>query len=265
MGLPEGFEPMITEEAIGAIGPVRYPHDETSPRIHVPSDPRRDFVPPAEFAEDAPASAEGLPTSPRGGRLRVICTRHHQPARWLAGLARADPVRVAGRAARAGRGSVRRHHVASSEPDADQRLRPAGAEPRVLAADVLELLHAHPNVVAWIAGHVHFHAALRHGATATHSSSSPRRRSSTGRSKGASWSSCACPTAAEVAIVSTVVDHRAPAAWSTDLDDLTNLASVSRALAANDYRMRESSLRGLTWSRRPRCATSSGVSRTPSP
>jgi hypothetical protein len=49
-----------------------------------------------------------------------------------------------------------------------------------------------------------------------------------------------------VAIISTVVDHDAPAQWSPDaLDDPANLAAVSRALAANDYRMRTSSLRGL--------------------
>jgi hypothetical protein len=48
----------------------------------------------------------------------------------------------------------------------------------------------------------------------------------------------------EIAIVSTVVDHESPAQWSAaDLGDPTNLASISRALAANDYQLREGSQR----------------------
>ena len=42
------------------------------------------------------------------------------------------------------------------------------------------------------------------------------------------------------------MDHGAPAHWSADdLDDPAGIASVSRALSANDYRLRQSSLRGL--------------------
>ena len=36
------------------------------------------------------------------------------------------------------------------------------AEPRVLGEDVVTALLGRPQVIAWIAGHVHFHAALRH-------------------------------------------------------------------------------------------------------
>ena len=68
----------------------------------------------------------------------------------------------------------------------------------------------------------------------------------------------------EIAIVSTVVDHRAPREWRAD--DLTtplNLAADLRSLAANDYRLREAldarSAAGLV----AECATWSGACRDP--
>ena len=104
---------------------------------------------------------------------------------------------------------------------------------------------------AGLAGHVHHHATLWHGREA-------------GIPEGGSgfWeittsSLIDWPQQGRIlefireqdslAIVSTVVDHRAPASRATnDLGSVTNLASISRALAANDYRLRGEALRGLT-------------------
>ena len=118
----------------------------------------------------------------------------------------------------------------------------------MLGDEVVDLLLGSGTVIAWIAGHVHFHAAGRHGddergfweVTTSSLIDWPQqarilefvRVTDAGRP--------------QIAIVSTVVDHEAPAQWSADaLDDPAALASVSRALSANDYRLRESSLRGL--------------------
>ncbi|MCX6431859.1 MAG: metallophosphoesterase [Actinobacteria bacterium] len=125
---------------------------------------------------------------------------------------------------------------------------PEGAEERVLGDRVVAALLSRANVIAWIAGHVHFHAAGRHG-------DDERGFWEITTSSLIDWPQQARilefvrvndgPTP-EIAIVSTVVDHGAPPQWNASaLDDPANLAAISRSLSANDYRLRESSLRGL--------------------
>ncbi|MDI1290982.1 MAG: hypothetical protein PSX37_13655, partial [bacterium] len=50
IGLPTGVSPLRTAEAIPAVGPARYVHNGSSPRIAVPHDERRDFVSAGAFA-----------------------------------------------------------------------------------------------------------------------------------------------------------------------------------------------------------------------
>jgi hypothetical protein len=116
----------------------------------------------------------------------------------------------------------------------------------VLGDDVVALLHRHPSVIAWIAGHVHFHAALRHERNGHAFIELTTASLIDWPQQGRILEFLRLPESGEIAIVSTVVDHQAPVEWTTDLDDVANLASISRTLAANDYRMRENSLRGLT-------------------
>ncbi|MEI6363149.1 MAG: metallophosphoesterase [Actinomycetes bacterium] len=245
-GLPSGADPMLTEEAIAGAGPVRYIHDETSPRVHVPRDPERDFVSPAEFAEKTRDSGDGVTYfTAQAGRLRVISLDTINPhGGWQGslGLTQYEWLVEELDNARNEYVIIASHHPS---PTLVNDYSPAGAEPRVLGDDVIELLTRHRQVIAWLAGHVHFHAALRHEKDGHAFVELTTASLIDWPQQGRILEFLRLPDSGEVAIVSTVVDHRAPAGWTNDLGDVANLASISRALAANDYRLRENSLRGL--------------------
>ncbi len=250
-GLPEGVDPMATAAAIDGNGPVQYIHDETSPFTTIVADPRRDFVEPGEFA--ATTRPDSKPGEPKYfvtdvGRLRIVALDTVNPhGGWQGSLGQEQfdwLIRTLDE-------SADRYVVIGSHhpsPTLTNGYAPEGAEARVLGDRVVEALLAHTNVIAWIAGHVHFHAAGRHGDGA-------RGFWEITTSSLIDWPQQARilefvrvndAGRPEIAIVSTVVDHGAPPHWSaTDLDDPTNLAAISRSLSANDYRLRESSLRGL--------------------
>lgn len=246
-GLPEGADPMMTAEAIAGIGPARYVHDPRSPRVPIAADEGRDFVQPGEFAA---TTREAGPTyfATDVGRVRLIALDTVNPhGGWQGSL---DETQYAWLADQLDAASDRHVVIASHHPSFSltNDYAPDGAEPRVLGSEVVVTLLEHPNVVAWIAGHVHFHFAMRHG------------DDTSGFWEITTSSLIDWPQQArilelvqvddgerpEVAIISTVVDHGAPAHWSADaIDDPAVIASVSRELSANDYRLRESSLRGL--------------------
>ena len=50
VGLPAGATPALTADAIAGVGPARYVHDATSPRVPVAADAARDLLEPDEFA-----------------------------------------------------------------------------------------------------------------------------------------------------------------------------------------------------------------------
>jgi metallophosphoesterase (TIGR03767 family) len=245
-GLPAGADPMLTAEAIPADGPARYIHDETSPRVHVTADPARDFVPPAEFARTTrPLDvAETTYFVRDAGQLRIIALDTINPhGGWQGSLGLAQYEWLVDQL----ENSRDRYVVITSHhpsPTLTNAYAPGDAEPRVLGADVVALLLAHPQVIAWLAGHVHFHAALRH-------ESGDRAFVELTTASLIDWPQQGrilefVRAAGEVAIVSTVMDHLAPPEWNpTELDDPVNIAAISRALSANDYRLREGSLRGL--------------------
>jgi metallophosphoesterase (TIGR03767 family) len=113
--------------------------------------------------------------------------------------------------------------------------RPPGADRRVLAAELRELLLAHPCVVAWVNGHTHVHAvtAVTDGTggfwqitTASH----------------IDWPQQArlielLATPDGLAIACTMIDSAAPAAYQGTADP-ADLAALSRELAANDWQLR---------------------------
>jgi metallophosphoesterase (TIGR03767 family) len=251
--LPPGIGPLVTKLAIGEHGPVRYVHEPTSPRVSIPGDPDRGFVGPDEFARVTRPRAAG--TGPLSkyyaedvGALRLIALDTVNPhGGWQGSL---DGDQLAWLVEELGMAADRHVVIASHHPSPTltNSYAPEGAAPRVLGPQVVDALLAAGNVVAWIAGHVHFHAAGRHGdddhgfweLTTASLIDWPQqgrileflRVSDRGRP--------------EIAIVSTVVDHAAAADWSsTNLDDPANLAAISRTLAANDYRLRENSRRGV--------------------
>jgi metallophosphoesterase (TIGR03767 family) len=245
-GLPAGADPMLTAEAIAADGPARYIHDETSPRTRIAPDPARDFVSTAEFARTTRQSRAADTTyfTADAGRLRVIALDTINPhGGWQGslGLTQYEWLVDQLEQSRDRYVVITSHHPS---PTLTNDYAPGNAEPRVLGGDLLALLTSQPQVIAWLAGHVHFHAALRHE-SAGHAFVELTTASLI------DWPQQGrilefVRVAGEVAIVSTVMDHCAPPAWSpAALDDPINLASISRALAANDYRLREGSLRGL--------------------
>jgi metallophosphoesterase (TIGR03767 family) len=115
--------------------------------------------------------------------------------------------------------------------------RPPGADRRVLADELRELLLGHPCVVAWLNGHTHVHAvtAIRDDAaaggfwqitTASH----------------IDWPQQArivefLATRTGLAIGCTVIDSGAPAAYQGGAEPAA-LAALARELAANDWQLR---------------------------
>lgn len=114
-------------------------------------------------------------------------------------------------------------------------------EPRVLGPEVLALLLAHPQVVAWVNGHTHKNAIRAHK-----------------RPKGGGlWE---INTAAHIdwpqqsrlievvdnrdgtaSIFTTIVDHAGPTSYAGRLDDTAHLAALAREIAANDWHNRSDS------------------------
>ena len=251
IGLPEGLDPMVTALTIDGTGPVNYIHDATSPRTVIAPDEGRDFVDPDEFTgttrpADGAGAAKYFVTDV--GRLRIVALDTVNPhGGWQGSLGQEQfdwLVRTLDE-------SADRYVVIASHhpsPTLTNGYAPEGAERRVLGDRVVELLLARANVIAWIAGHVHFHAAGRHGddergfweITTSSLIDWPQQ------ARILEFARVSDAGRPEIAIISTVVDHDAPAEWTaTELDDPANLAAISRALSANDYRLRESSLRGL--------------------
>lgn len=249
-GLREGMTPAMTADAIAGIGPVRYPHDQTSPRIPVPPDPDRDFVEPGDFARATRAGQDDEPNyfTADIGTLRLIALDTINPhGGWQGSLDQAQFTWLGEQLAAA---SDRYVVIASHHPSPTliNGYAPDGEQARVLGPQVVQALLEHPNVIAWIAGHVHFHAAGRHGDEASGFWELTTASLIDWPQQGRILEFLRVHDGArpEIAIVSTVVDHDSPASWSRQaLDDPVNLASISRTLSANDYRLRKSSLRGL--------------------
>ena len=224
VGLPPGGTPLLTLEGVAPIGPARYVHGPGSPSVPVTPDDRRRLLDPAEL--DAPWVRDvgdirfiAMDTvNPYGGWQGSLGDAHFA---WLRGVLEQSEDRYV---------VVMSHHPSWCLTNAYSE-----GEPRRLAAEVVHLLLDHPQVIAWLSGHVHAHASLWH-------------ESADG---GGFWEITTAslidwPQQARilefiradggVAIRSTVLDHGAPAGWSADdLGDHRGLAAISRVLAANDY------------------------------
>jgi metallophosphoesterase (TIGR03767 family) len=114
--------------------------------------------------------------------------------------------------------------------------RPPGADRRILAAELREVLLAHPNVVAWVNGHTHVHAV-----TAVTGGGSGFWQITT--ASHIDWPQQArliefLAVPAGLAIACTVIDSAAPAAYQ-GTGEPADLAALSRELAANDWQFRD--------------------------
>lgn len=247
-GLADGQTPRIVHEAIPRTGPARYTHEPSSPRIPTPADASRALVDGHDFAHVTRKSHGPRYFARDLGHLRLIALDTVNPhGGWQGSI---DDEQLAWLrdelAAAQGRYVVIASHHPS--PTITNDWAPEEAGRRVLGAEIVATLLAHRNVIAWIAGHIHAHAALQHGdATGGFweiTTSSLIDWPQQGRIL--EFLRVSDQGTPQIAIVSTVVDHIAPLDWDVDrLDDHGNLAAISRVLAANDYRLRESSLRSL--------------------
>ena len=114
--------------------------------------------------------------------------------------------------------------------------RPPGADRRILAAELREVLLAQPNVVAWVNGHTHVHAVT------------PVTDGTAGFWQITTASHIDWPQQARfieflavpdgLAIACTVIDSAAPASYQ-GTGDPADLAALSRELSANDWQIRD--------------------------
>lgn len=252
VGLAAGDLPAVAAEAIAPTGPARYVHAVSSPRRPIVPDPARALLGPTDFAH---ATRKGSPAervrnyfSVDAGQVRVIALDTVNPHGGWQGSLDSDQLAWLVRTLHAARDQyvvVASHHPS---PTLTNPYAPAGSLPRVLGPEVVAVLLAHRNVVAWIGGHVHHHAARRHGddrhgfweLTTASLIDWPQQ------SRVVELIRVHDRGRPEIAIVSTVADHAGPIPWrAASLADPHGLASISRVLAANDYRLRGTSLRGL--------------------
>lgn len=248
-GLPAGMDPLRTREAIPGTGPAHYLDDPTSPRALIPADPSRALLGPGEFAERT-RGAIGAPDffATDLGALRVIVLDTVNPhGGWQGSIDQVQRDWLASelQAARDRHVIVASHHPS---PSMTNDWAPPGAGRRILGPEVVDLLLQHPQVIAWLAGHIHAHGVLVHERTG-HSFVELTTASLIDwpqQGRILEFIRTRIDGQPHVAICSTVMNHRAPLDWRAgDLNDLGRLASISRVLAANDYQLREGSLRSL--------------------
>jgi len=247
LDLPPGVSPRVTLEATAPVGPARYPHNDASPRATIEPDNERRLLEAGDFPRITRHSAGPAYYATDLGALRLVCLDTVNPhGGWQGSI---DEEQLDWLTQELVEAADRYTVVLSHHPSITiiNDYRPAGAPDRVLGDRIVETLSQHRNVIAWLAGHVHFHAAHMHGDSSHEfveiTTSSLIDWPQQGRIL--EFVKVHDRDRPEVAIISSVVDHRAPAQWPSDLEDHVSLASVSRTLAANDYRIRDDSLRRM--------------------
>ena len=241
IGLDPSFSPMQASRAIEQTGPANYPTTPSSPRLAIVPDTGRELVAPTDFARALTGRDCNYFSTDVGDVRLISLDTVNLNGGWQGSLDEIQFDWLAGQLADAvGRYVVIASHHPS--PTLTNDYAPVGSGRRVLGAEVVELLLRHRHVIAWMAGHIHHHAALWHGDDAR------------GFWEFTTASIIDWPQQArivelvrvsdrgrpEIAIVSTIVDHAAGAGWEREaLADPAGMAAVSRVLAANDYRIRD--------------------------
>lgn len=239
-GLPVGQTPMALLPSVAPHGPAYYIHDSTSPRKLTTSDSMRDFIEVGEFAENIGETRNFwtrtvrdvyficLDTvNPHGGWQGSIDSAQFE---WLKSElnTHVDEYIV-----------ITSHHPS---PTITNDFTTAPSEVRILGEEILDLVMEYPNVIAWVAGHIHFNAAILH-------ERGESRLLEITTSSLIDWPQQGrifeiVRSNGKIGIVSTVVDHDSPLAPHSSLTvelNFESLASISRLLAANDYRRRDQS------------------------
>jgi hypothetical protein len=148
--------------------------------------------------------------------------------------------------------------------------RPPGADRRILADELRDVLLSHPCVIAWVNGHTHVHAI-----TPIFDEAKPGGFWQVTTASHIDWPQQAriiefVETGTGLALACTVIDSAAPAAFAGG-DSPAELAALARELAANDWQVRDlitpdggagagavsdrNAVLALDWPRRPRPAS----------
>ncbi len=248
IGLPIGVSPLRTAEAIPPVGPARYIHEESSPRVFVPRDQGRDLLSATDFPRLTRDDEGPNYFASDVGDLRVIALDTINPhGGWQGSI---DEEQLAWLHAELTATTGRYILITSHHPSPTMinDFAPSGSR-RVLGEELVSVLVSHPGVIAWIAGHVHFHAAAwrpGQGGSGFWEITTASLIDWPQQGRILEFVRTRERVTPEIAIISTVIDHGGPVSWSPSaLSDAANLASISRSLAANDYRLRGGSVRGL--------------------
>jgi metallophosphoesterase (TIGR03767 family) len=250
VGLPTDFDVPAIKPSFAEVGPVWYLHNETSPRAKITSDKKRAFNDASEFAK------AHLKT---GGHGFTQWNVENNRAYWTKDindltLISMDTVNPWG----GWQGSIDeaqlnwirdlliknkdRYVVLLSHHPAFTWINdfsPPGAPRRVLANELMQLLDKHKNVIAWIAGHVHYHWAQfldrNDGSKILHITTSSQ----------VDWPQqgriieIVKEDDGQIAIAATAIDHKGDIDWhGKELNYLT-MAGISRSLAGNDWQYRD--------------------------
>lgn len=248
-GLPEDFKVPDIKPSVGEIGPVWYPHNDKSPRIEITPDERRAFNNASEFAKaHLPSGGHGFTEwNVQSDRAywhkeleNVVLVSLDTVNPWGGWQGSLDEVQLNWLDEKLTQYKDKYVLMLSHHPSVTliNDYAPDGKPRRVLRDELFTILDKHKNLIAWIAGHVHLHAALEHK-----------------RSDGSTFIEFTTASqidwpqqgriveiikeAGAIAIASTVIDHAGRVDWQgQELDHLT-MAGISRALSLNDWQRRD--------------------------
>jgi metallophosphoesterase (TIGR03767 family) len=239
-GLPEGGDPSVAISMNAMVGPVEFSLDPASPTREIPADERRRIVEPGEHAD-----VLGMPGTygvREIGALRLIYLDTVNPHGGWQGSLDSDQFRWLKEQLRESPDTytvIASHHPS---PTMINDYAPDGAPRRVLGSEVVAELLEHDQVIAWIAGHVHFHAAIAHHRP----DNEPPHLWEITTSALIDWPQQGrvvefLASGDRIGIACTVIDHDAPIDWRSALTcgwTPETMAALSRVLAANDYQLR---------------------------
>ena len=245
--------PDVITAAIGEVGPTKYPITSGSETVSITEDQMRAFNTPGTFA-DAHLSSGGNPVGHGFTKENVS----NNTAYWCHDLENIRLISLDTVNPHGGwQGSIDEQQLAwlkeklieakdkycallshHPSPTLINDYAPVDAPRRVIRDELLQELYQHKNLIVWIAGHVHRHAAGIH----TRQDGSTFLELTT--ASHIDW-----PQQARVleivkedngiAIASTVIDHAGQVQWQDQELDYLTMAGISRALALNDWQKRD--------------------------